>query len=227
MGNSSSVAEAHRPHRSVLIVEDQAALRTLLASTLQQANFEVTVCGTAVEAIAAFEKADPDVLLTDIHLGSKPDGVDLAIILRAKAPYLGLVFFTSFPAHLAFKKTVTPPSDYAFLHKDHLTSLETLTEAIESALDDSRPALRYGQYSAQELSRLTKSQLELVRLIAAGLSNAEIAEYRRSSLRSVERLITRTFEVLGLAEFSGNSRVAAANMYTQHYGYVTREDLER
>ena len=227
MGNSSSVTDVDRPHRSVLVVEDQAALRTLIAATLEQANFTVTACGSAAEAVAAFGKADPDVLLSDIHLGGKPDGVDLANILRAKAPYLGLVFFTSFPAHLAFKKTVTPPSDYAFLHKDHLTSIETLTEAIESALDDSRPALRYGQDSAEELSNLTKSQLELVKLIAAGLSNAEIAEYRGSSLRSVERLINRTFEVLGLGDFSGNSRVAAANMYTQHYGYVTREDVDR
>ena len=227
MGDSSSVTDVDRPHRSVLVVEDQAALRTLIAATLEQANFEVTACGSAAEAVAAFGKADPDVLLSDIHLGGKPDGVDLANILRAKAPYLGLVFFTSFPAHLAFKKTVTPPSDYAFLHKDHLTSIETLTEAIESALDDSRPALRYGQDSAEELSNLTKSQLELVKLMAAGLSNAEIAEYRGSSLRSVERLINRTFEVLGLGDFSGNSRVAAANMYTQHYGYVTREDVDR
>jgi len=54
MGNSASVTDVDRPHRSVLVVEDQSALRTLIAATLEQANFEVNACGSAAEAVAAF-----------------------------------------------------------------------------------------------------------------------------------------------------------------------------
>jgi DNA-binding NarL/FixJ family response regulator len=65
----------------------------------------------------------------------------------------------------------------------------------------------------------------MLRLMAAGLTNAEIAERRSSSLRAVERLITRTFEVLELNDDPvRNPRVTATNLYTRAFGYPVLEE---
>lgn len=215
-----------RPPRSVLLVEDTAALRTLLAEALRSAGFDVTACATASEAIKAFNRVDPDLLVVDIDLGDRPNGVELATILRAQAPYLGIVFVTNYPSTKAFERTITPPPRYAFLQKDLLDSTERLIEVVESALDDAEaPRVVISNEVNHPLNRLTPSQLEMVRLMAAGLTNSEIAARRGSSVRAVERLITRTFEVLGLNDDpQHNPRVLVTNLYTRAFGYPAREE---
>lgn len=214
-----------RPQRRALIVEDTAPLRTLMAMTLESLGFEVTACASASEAIKAFGRCDPDVLIADIDLGDRPNGVELATILRAQAPYLGIVFITNYPSTRAFERTITPPSGYAFLQKDLLDSTDRLLDVIESALNDAAvPRIVVSDDREHPLNRLTPAQLEMVRLMAAGLTNGQIAELRKSSLRAVERLITRTFEVLELNDDpQHNPRVVVTNLYTRAYGYP---DLE-
>jgi DNA-binding NarL/FixJ family response regulator len=218
---------AGKPTRSVLLVEDTTALRTLLASALETAGFDVTACASANDAIKAFPKADPDVLIADIDLGDRPNGVELATILRAQAPYLAIVFVTNYPSTKAFARTVAPPPGYALLQKDLLKSTDQLIEVVESALNDAvDPKVMMRDGPDHPLGKLTTPQLEIVRLVAAGLTNAEIAERRGSSLRAAERLVTRAFEVLGVNDDpQHNPRVVVANLYTKSFGYPVLEEL--
>jgi DNA-binding NarL/FixJ family response regulator len=210
-----------RVQRSALVVEDSNSLRTLLASTLTIAGFKTTTCASANEALKSFGKADPDVLIADIDLGTRPNGVELATILRAQAPYLGIVFLTNYPSTKAFERTVSPPPNYAFMQKDLLTSTEQLIQVIESALDDAakQKINLTGEYK-NPLDKLTATQLEIVRLMAAGLTNMEIAERRGATLRAVERLVSRVFEILEINDDpQHNPRVVVTNMYTRNFGY--------
>lgn len=187
----------------------------------------MTACATSNEAIKAFNRVDPDVLIADIDLGDRPNGVELATLLRAQAPYLGVVFVTNYPNTKAFERTISPPPRYAFLQKDLLQSTDQLVEVVESALSDSgAPKVIVSDDSAHPFNRLTPTQLEIVRLIAAGLTNSEIAERRGGSLRAVERLITRTFEVLGVSDDpQHNPRVVVTNLYTRTFGYPVLEEI--
>jgi DNA-binding response OmpR family regulator len=58
-------------YRSILIVEDDARLRSILARALERTGHSVQPVGTLAEARAALAAAAPDVLLLDIDL---PDG---------------------------------------------------------------------------------------------------------------------------------------------------------
>ena len=216
-----------KPTRSVLLVEDTTALRTLLASALETSGFDVTACASANDAIKAFPKADPDALIADIDLGDRPNGVELATILRAQAPYLAIVFVTNYPSTKAFARTVAPPPRYALLQKDLLQSTDQLIEVVESALSDAvDPKVIMRDDPDNPLGKLTASQLEIVRLVAAGLTNAEIAERRGSSLRAAERIVTRAFEVLDVNDDpQHNPRVVVANLYTKTFGYPVLEEL--
>lgn len=209
------------PARRVLLVEDQAAVRTLASATLEREGFDVLAVESSAKAISHFGGFDPDVLVADIDLGERPNGVELATILRAQAPYLGVVFLTNYPAALAFERTITPPAGFAFVQKEQLGSVEQFVEAIESALNDAAEPRRDVDAAGDAVARLTPSQLELLKMMAAGLTNQQIAERRGGTVRAVERHISRTFDALGLDDRNGNPRVIATNLYTQRFGYVS------
>ena len=209
------------PARRVLLVEDQSAVRTLASATLEGEGFDVLAVESSAKAISHFGGFDPDVLVADIDLGERPNGVELATILRAQAPYLGVVFLTNYPAALAFERTITPPAGFAFVQKEQLGSVEQFVEAIESALNDAAEPRRDADASEDAVARLTPSQMELLKMMAAGLTNQQIAERRGGTVRAVERHISRTFDALGLDDRNGNPRVIATNLYTQRFGYVS------
>ena len=216
-----------RPTRRVLLVEDQTPVRTLLVEALDRAGFDVVACESSKTALAAFGKSDPDLLIADVDLGARPNGVELATILRTKAPYLGLVFITNYPSIRAFERTITPPERYAFLQKDLLDSTDRLLEVVESALSDAgSPHMQVAPVEDSPIFTLTPLQLEILRAVAAGLTYNEIALRRGGSLRAVEKMVARTFGALGLTDGSGmNPRIVATNMYTRAYGYPNRDDV--
>jgi signal transduction histidine kinase len=72
----------------VVVVEDEADTRELLALALQQCGAEVAAFGSVPEALAAFDLAVPDVLLSDIGVPGE-DGYSLIRKVRARQPALG------------------------------------------------------------------------------------------------------------------------------------------
>ncbi len=72
----------------VVVVEDEADTRELLALALQQCGAEVAAFGSVPEALASFELAVPDVLLSDIGVPGE-DGYSLIRKVRALEPALG------------------------------------------------------------------------------------------------------------------------------------------
>ncbi|MFL6231649.1 MAG: response regulator [Thermoanaerobaculia bacterium] len=72
----------------VVVVEDEADTRELLVMALQQCGAEVAAFASAPEALASFDRAVPDVLLSDIGMPVQ-DGYDLIHTLRAREPGRG------------------------------------------------------------------------------------------------------------------------------------------
>ena len=127
--------------RTVLLVEDHPLMRALVERSLQDDGFLVESVSSSRRAIREFDAIDPDVLVTDIDLGDRPNGVKLATLLRAQAPYLGVVFLTNYSSLDAMESKVTPPEHAAFVHKGSIDDAGQLRQAIDSALDDSQDAL--------------------------------------------------------------------------------------
>ena len=95
-----------------------------------------------------------------------------------------------------------------------------MRQAIDSALDDSSEALVIAAaHEGDPVTRLSATQLSVLKQIAEGWNNAEIAAQRGVTLRSAERLITRTFEALGVSnDDKRNARVVATRMYIRSHG---------
>lgn len=77
----------------IIVAEDDALIRELVALALQEAGFDVVEAQNAMEALEAVENLSPSVtaLFSDIHMPGLLDGLGLAFHVRRRWPYLGIV----------------------------------------------------------------------------------------------------------------------------------------
>lgn len=202
------------------MVEDHALMRSLVAEAFDRRGFDATPAGSAAEALALAGEVDPDLLVTDIDLGTRPNGVELATILRQQAPHVAVMFLSNLSREAAAAQARSTVAGASFVNKGAVASVEELVDAAEAVLAD-RPVSREaaGSDARARLLALTPAQLETTRLLAAGLSNAEIARRRNVTVRAVEKSVERVFQALGFAgEERTTPRVAAATLYTATFG---------
>lgn len=206
--------------RTILLVEDHRLTRGLLARSLEAEGFRVVAVESSRQAIREFDAIDPDALVVDIELGDRPNGIELAAILCAQAPYLGVVFLSNYPLLDVVEGSLTPPTRSVFLQKDAVDDSRQITDAIEAALDDRATGIPVPHLPENHpLRALSSTQMAVLRLIAEGWNNAEIAERRGITLRSAERIVSRTFVALGVTDDDTVSpRVAATRIYTRVFG---------
>lgn len=212
--------------RRVLVVEDDPFLRSLIADTLSGAGFKVETADSAAKAKAAVKAFDPDAAVLDIELGNGPNGIDLAEIIVRQSAHTAIVFLTHLPdPRFVGVNSSAIPAKAAYIRKETITKQGALVEIIESALRDGagkNKKLRNDLDPNRPLGNLSRSQISVLRSIAQGLSNAEIAAQRGSTVRAVEHLIRRTFAAVGIdTDQSVNARTAAARAYVEAAGIPT------
>lgn len=211
--------------RRVLIVEDDAFTRSLMAHALEAAGFDVATAATPGEAAREFSDIDPDAVLVDIHLGEGISGVDLANRFRAEAPWLALIVVSNYPNPVSAGLPRQLPEDAAFVNKASVTDAGALLQVVEDTLRNQGSIEVSAQ--ASPVASLSPAQIATLRMLAMGWSNAEIAKRRGSTLRSVERMVHRVFAELGLTgDSSINPRVEAVKMYVSVFGIPMSAEAE-
>jgi DNA-binding NarL/FixJ family response regulator len=201
---------------NILVVEDEPLVRSLLSSLLENDGFIVKAVSNAAEARVAIKDFEPQVALLDIELGVGPSGIDLSHILRAEFPKVGIVFLTHIPEpRVVGIENRNIPKNAAYLRKDRLADSGVLKQAIEAAAKDRvSKRLRDDKLSVHEFSNVSRSQLDVLRMVAMGMSNHEIAAQRGTTVRAVEHLVKRAFVSAGVDQESpGNLRVVAARQF--------------
>jgi DNA-binding NarL/FixJ family response regulator len=199
-----------------LIVEDDALLRELFAVALEGRGFEVETAATAADARRIFARLDPDGVVLDVDLGPGPNGFDLALVLRKLSPQVAIVFLTGMSdPRIAGAKSSALPKGVAYLRKSALNDVETLVQTVDQALRGEVTAgYRHDLEQSRPLGNLTTKQLEVLRLISAGLTNKQIAEQRGVSVKAVEDLVRRTLASLALdSSAAGNARTSLVRAY--------------
>ncbi|WP_313614802.1 response regulator [Agrobacterium sp.] len=64
--------------RTVLIVDDEALIRMMLADFLEEEGYAIIEASNALEAVIALETRKPDAVITDIDMPGGINGLDLA-----------------------------------------------------------------------------------------------------------------------------------------------------
>lgn len=205
------------PPVRVLIADDQRVVREGLAMVLGLLP-GVDVVGAASdghEAVALAVELHPDVVLMDLRM-PRCDGVEATRRLREQAPAVKVVILTTYADDQSVLDALRAGAR-GYLTKD--AGGTAIREALRQVLDDnavldpavqrhlvdaiatvppaqtrpaeSRPA------SAQLPDRLTPREAEVLALIAAGLSNTEIAQHLVVSEGTVKSHINHVFVKIG------------------------------
>ena len=207
------------PKRSLLIVDDDQFLASLLASLLQSHNFETHVAHDVSSAMKLLRTTDLDAALVDINLGAGPSGIQLATALEKSYPGIGIIFLTRTPDLVA--AGINPkslPKGSGVVGKDNLENSTELLDAIESVLSQNSP-VRHDASSKSPISTLTAHQLEIIKDVESGLTNKAIASKYEITERSVERALQAIFAKLGIDQTDQiNPRVEAIRQYVKHVG---------
>jgi DNA-binding NarL/FixJ family response regulator len=171
----------------VVLVDDQTLVRQGIRSLLGLAH-GITVVAEASdgdEAITVIRREQPDVVLLDLRLPKK-DGVEVLTALQRGGAVPPTIILTTFDDDAALLEAVRAGAK-GFLLKD--VSLEQLTAAICAVAAGEtviRPVvteralrgLEHVRVTFEALSPpdpLTKREIEVLRLMAGGYSNREIA----------------------------------------------------
>lgn len=204
----------------VLIADDQPVVRDGLAMLLGLID-DVEIVATAADGIEAVERARaerPDIVLIDLRM-PRLEGAEATRQILASLPATQVVVLTTY-ADDEFLFPALQAGARGYLTKDataeeiehairavaagHTHLDPTIQQRLVTAALDQRPATTSsepGPTSQAELpgvtDELTPREVEVLKLIAAGLSNSEIAEKLVLSNATVKTHINRIFYKTG------------------------------
>ena len=85
---------------TILVVDDDRAIRTLVRASLEHAGYSVLVAADGVEGVSVFKQRQPDIalLITDVMMPNM-DGFDLADCILEVDPQLPVIFMSGNQKH--------------------------------------------------------------------------------------------------------------------------------
>lgn len=216
----------------ILIVDDHTIVRDGLQALIS-AEATMEVVGVGADGVEAVEKArqlKPDVILLDLLMPRK-DGVQATAEIRKENPTARILILTSYAEdHQVFSAIKAGAMGY--LMKD--TSAEELIQAIRDVAEN-RPALQPAiarklmrdiqqqDGEAQSDNSLTEREIEILQMVAKGLTNQQIADALFLSERTVRTHITN---ILGKLRLDNRTQAAlyALKEGIAHLPYTTDEN---
>src|SRR5579871_2544879 len=82
-----------KPNASLLLVDDDAAFRHVMAGELKRLGYSVETASSGAEAMARSEAHEPEIVLLDLRLPGM-DGLDVLKSLRERNPRVEVIMLT-------------------------------------------------------------------------------------------------------------------------------------
>jgi DNA-binding NarL/FixJ family response regulator len=216
----------------VIIAEDNYLVREGVRRLLEDSG-RVTVeavTANADELLSAVRRRAPDAVITDIRMppGHHMEGIVAAHAIRADHPGTGVVVLSQHTDEsYAFELLRDGTAGLAYLLKDRLGDVDDLVHALRevaaggSVIDpvvvDALVA-RHSRTERSPLAGLTARELDVLREMASGRTNAGIEESLHLSASTVEKHVNAIFAKLQLAEGPVHRRVTAVLTFLQNAG---------
>ena len=204
---------------SVAIVEDDAATRSILADWIDQApTFHcVGQYGDAASALASLPARAPDVVLVDINLPGV-SGIECVRQLKPKLPQTQFVMVTVYgDGEHIFEALAAGASGYLLKRLTRESLLAALAEVhgggspMSSSI--ARKVVQFFRSTRlplpTQLESLSPRELDVLRLLAEGYVNKEVADRLALSAPTVATYIRRIYEKLHV-----HSRAAAIGKFS-------------
>ena len=200
---------------NILLVDDQTLVRQGIKSLLGLSD-KLTVVAEASDGQAALDYLESakdksiDLILMDIRMPNL-DGIETLGQLNQKGSNIPVIMLTTFDDHESVMKALQT-SAKGYLLKD--VSLETLVNAIETVHQGNtliQPAITEklleglrgvkGKFEASEIPEpLSTREIEILRLMAAGCSNREMAQSLFKSEGTIKNQVSSILAKLGVRD---------------------------
>jgi DNA-binding NarL/FixJ family response regulator len=179
----------------LLLVDDQNLVKMGLCSLLQlSGHIEVAAqLDDGIGVIEAIEENQPDIMLLDIRMPNM-NGLEVLAAMQEQSIVLPTLILTTFDEHDLVLKCMELGAK-GYLRKD--VSLEVLIKAIDTIVAGGlwiQPAVTnqilenkdfVRSKSTEVIEALTTGEVQVLRLVAAGYSNKEIADAIHKSMGTV------------------------------------------
>ena len=198
-----------RPQVSVLVVDTQALFRSGLARLLSEDD-RLVVAGTSDgrEDVASLCLAlSIDVVLTDMQL-RESDGIELTRVIAAVSPETRVVILASTADWRVIPAMTSGAA--GFLLKD--SEPEAIRSAVVAAHLGGQVLCREAaQWLIQDSPdrRLTRRESDVLRLVAKGAANKEIADLLQLGDKTVRNYVSRLYRKLAIEDRSQLSSLAS------------------
>jgi DNA-binding NarL/FixJ family response regulator len=206
----------------IIICDDQAVVRDGLEMLLSLEK-DIEVIGTAqdgAEALEQIEQNQPDLVLMDLKMPGV-NGIEATRQIRARFPAVRVLVLTTYDDDEWIFDAIRAGAS-GYLLKD--TPREKVVEAVRGTVQGKsfvdpavagklldQVASRQTQPSSLLTDKLTGRETEVLRLLAKGLSNAEIAGQLHLSEGTVRNHVSAILDKLGVSD-----RTQAAVIAIQH-----------
>lgn len=192
----------------IIIVDDDALVTASLKIILEaNPDIEVLATGTSgVDAIKLYDAYKPDILLMDIRM-EQMDGLEASRKIIAAHPEAKILLLTTFADDEYIVKAIHTGAKGYILKQDFESVAPAITAVYNgqtvfgNEIMNKIPSLLQQEDSFDYLSyNLTEKEFELIRLIADGLNNKEIAEQLYLSEGTVRNYLSSILMKLDLRD---------------------------
>lgn len=185
----------------ILVADDHLVYRIGMRNLLgSEQGFEVIgEASDGMQAIEHFRSMRPDVLLLDLRMPRK-NGIEVVQAVRAEFPQAKVLVVTSYQTEEEVFQ-VLQAGALGYVLKD--VGRETLIEAIRAVHAGTRwvPRAIQQQFTDRVLrQQLTAREVEVLRLLARGLTNREIASVYNISANTVKNHLNNLMAKLDVAD---------------------------
>lgn len=188
----------------ILIADDHGILREALRSYFQQrSEFEVIAeAKNGSEVLEKCRETNPDIVIMDIAM-PEMNGIECSIALKAEYPQIGILALTTYEDEEHLRDCLLAGVNGYILKRSFSEDLKIAIQAvhrggvyIDSAVADKLRAVISN--SGTKESPLTERELQVISMIARGLSLKDISAELKISVKTVETYKARSLEKLNL-----------------------------
>jgi DNA-binding NarL/FixJ family response regulator len=204
-----STRQAIAASQTVLVVDDDACFRALVRTVVERAGFRVVEAADEVEALAAADRARPELVLLDVRL-PRTSGYEIYRELRDRYGEELPIIFVSGERVDSYDRVV----GLMLGAEDYLTKPIDPDELVIRVRRALRRTLTNGSHDKAEpgedesTADLTPRELEVLALVAVGMSSARIAHELVISPRTVGTHIQHILAKLGVENRTQAAAVA-------------------
>lgn len=207
---------------NIILVDDHEIVRMGLRMVLEQMPgvHVVAEAGSAEEAIRLCSLSQPQVVIMDIRMPPGSSGIDACRTIVERWPQIQVIMLTSFADDELIADAIQAGAVGYVLKQAGTGELVRALDAVRQGAALLDPSItrrvlalmrQRGEQNPDPFRELTERELDVLRLLAEGKSNAEIAEALVLSDKTVRNHVSIILDKLQVS-----NRVEAATYAVQH-----------